>query len=317
MSEMQGRIVALTLLLLVCLPISYSAYRFAMWGRRHEDVMELWTASAIATVDPYEPYGEASLRFRRLASRQVAADQVPAPHQVRDIYDVMRGPPIDAISIPAGVRYYSKIPVGMKIPMVAKEKCYWTDDPSTGVWWEEDWVNVATVDIDINNGVEGWVNGPISLYDYPQNIDVRMYTVAEATPVYTIRLFLVPMNLNRNVDVWESLWSPCSGGKHMMEIAYGDTAKRSWGGVRFWWDIWREIRVWRVQSFTVSATLSAVTGRTVYITFIGSIEAQVLPNYIERRIQVFDWSKAPAGTTKLAVYACDQGNTLIRAQYEG
>ncbi|MEM4570089.1 MAG: hypothetical protein QXE66_02130 [Desulfurococcaceae archaeon] len=192
MSEMQSRIVALTLLLLVCLPISYSAYRFAMWGRRHEDVMELWTVSAIVTVDPYKPYGEATLRFRKLASRQVAADQVPAPNQVCDTYDVMRGSPIDAISIPAGARYYAKIPIGMKIPMVAKEKDYWTDDPSTGVWWEEDWVNVATVNIDINGGVEGWSNGPASYYHYPQNIDVRMYTVAETTPVYTIRLFLAP-----------------------------------------------------------------------------------------------------------------------------
>ncbi|MEM2187082.1 MAG: hypothetical protein QW407_04620 [Thermofilaceae archaeon] len=396
MGEAQGKIVALTLLLMVCLPISYSAYRFATWGREHcimklrvlieppaalraedpvyirvynlsapgrllEGVVELgslppgglefnffmwrerrgfveervggrwvrrpgyvlqyfavtasardregglWTASAIVTVDPYKPYGEAMLRFRKLASRQVAADQVPAPNQVRDTYDVMRGPPIDAISIPAGARYYVKIPIGMIVPMVAKEKDYWTDDPSTGVWWEEDWVNVATVNIDINGGVEGWSNGPASYYHYPQNIDVRMYTVAETTPVYTIRLFLVPMNLNGNVYVSGSLWSPCSGGTRVREIPYGDTAEY----------IWQRNSVWRIQSLTVSATFSAVTGKTVSITFSGGISVQIVVEYFEQRIQVVDWSKAPAGTTKLAVYACDPGNTLMRAQYEG
>jgi len=45
-------------------------------------------------------------------------------------------------------------------------------------------------------------------------------------------------------------------------------------------------------------------------------QIEIEPQYIELGVKVDDWSKAPSNANYLKVYACDNENMWVRAQYE-
>jgi len=288
-------------------PFNVFAYAYDAEGR------ELYAASAYVTVSPEQYEYVVELKARKLHSKQVSADQVPAPNQYQEILDQQaREIVIVAYAVPAGVSCYMKVPAGSKIPIETFEKMYWTDDPTLQTWTEENWEATGFVDYEIDLDKEARVppdTGDAG-YLWPSNVDYVIATVGEGpSPLYIVRVLKYAKNINHNtIAAGPSSWAPCSGGTFLDEIKRPCTATITWSK-------YTGYRV-RVESFSVS--FKAIIGNgTVKVEFPGiEVRFKIEEYYITFQVSMVDWSKAPLDANYLRIYACDNERMQVRAQYE-
>jgi len=291
--------------------ILYEIFPFNVFAYAYDpERRELYVASAYVTVSPEQYEYAVELKAKRVHSRQVSGDQVPAPGQSAQFLDRhATSVVITACSVPPGASCYYSIPQGANIPIETFEKMYWTDDPTLQTWTEENWTATGQyVSYTIDCSATGRFSAASS-YQFPTAVDYVMATVGESPPpLYIVRVLLYARNTNHNTCVADEYWTPCSGGTLVAQIQRPITGTRSW-------EKYTGSRA-RLESF--SATFQAVIGGGKTVTVSGTFQLtfKIEHYYITLQVSMDDWSKAPSNANYLRIYSCDDARLMVRAQYE-
>jgi hypothetical protein len=286
--------------------VVYEIYPFNVFAYAYDaERRELYAVSAYVTVSPEQYEYMVELKARKLHSTQVSADQVPAPGQYRQILDLSADDVIIvACSVPDGASCYVHIPFGIRVPIEAFERMYWTDDPTLQTWIDEGWYSAGYVGYTTDCGYGPGYRGG-SLYHYPTNVDYVVSTVGETTPVYIVRVLRYPKNINRNTCIGSKPWTPCSGGTLVTQISRPDTDPY----------YWQKYVGFRVHARRITITFVTIPGKNISLP-LPLPQIEIEPQYIGLGVKVDDWSKAPPNANYLKVYACDNGRMWVHARYE-